>query len=131
MGLAQVLLATDSSELCQEMADFLTREGFDFFGTAGDEDSIVEAAALLDPDLMVVDLSILGMSGITAARELKRKGSRAKVIFLTDLVDEELISMAQAAGGMAFVARSQVDLDLVVALRGAPGNGSFVSRTEV
>ncbi|MBZ5562029.1 MAG: response regulator transcription factor [Acidobacteriia bacterium] len=131
MGLAQVLLATDSSELWQEMADFLTREGFEFLGTAGDEDSLVEAALLLDPDVIVVDLSILGMSGIRAVRELKRTGCRAKVVFLTESVDEELISMAQAAGGMAFVARSRGNLDLVVAMRAALGDGTFLSRTEV
>ncbi len=127
MGLARVFLATDSSDLCREMADFLTRKGFEFLGTAGDEDSLVEAAELLDPDVIVVDLSILGMSGIRAVRELKRTSSRAKVIFLTDSVDEELISMAQAAGGMAFVARSRVNLDLVEAMRAALGDGTFVS----
>ncbi len=130
MGRTRVLLATDSSEFCRELADFLTHEGFVFLGTAGDEDSLVEAAGLLDPDVIVVDLSFLGMSGIRAVRELKRTDSRAKVVFLTETVAAELASMGQAAGGLGLVAKSRVHLDLVAAMKAALEDGSSVSRDE-
>jgi DNA-binding NarL/FixJ family response regulator len=131
MGLVRVLLAADSSELCQELADFLTREGFAFLGTAGDVDSLVEADELLDPDVIVVDISMTGFTGTAAAQRLKRAGSRAKVVFLAESLDERLISMGEAVGGQAFVAKSRLHLDLAAAIRVALEGGKFVSQVGV
>ena len=56
---------------------------FEIVGTVGDGLSLISEARRLNPDVMVVDLFMPGLSGIEAARELKKRHSPGSIIFLT------------------------------------------------
>jgi len=68
-----------------------------------------------------------GMTGIEAARHLRESGSPAKIVFLPVHGDPDYIRAGLAAGASAYVLKSRLASDLVVALREALAGRSFVS----
>ncbi len=87
----------------------------------------VEAAAELDPDLVVLDVSMPVLDGIAAARSLRASGSRARVVFLTVHRDPDYASAALAAGAIGYVFKCRLASDLLPALRNALEDRSFLS----
>jgi len=82
----------------------------------------------LEPHLVVLDVTMPKMSGIEVARELKRKGSTSKVVFLTVHEDVDILKVCQAAGGLGYVVKLLMDMDPVPALNEALAGRLFTSR---
>ena len=76
-----MLLADDNDILLDEVRAILEPK-FDVVGEVGDGQALLEAARRLTPDVLVVDISMPGVSGIEAARKLQREGSSSKIVFL-------------------------------------------------
>jgi DNA-binding NarL/FixJ family response regulator len=106
----------------------LLRESFEIVGMASDGQTALESAMKQEPDLVVLDISMPGMSGIEVARELKRRGNHAKVVFLTVHEDSDILGTALAAGGLGFVAKVLLDTDLIHTMNEALAGRVFVSR---
>src|SRR4030095_16647815 len=87
--------------------------------TGAEVQSFIAEARKLNPDVMVVDLFMPGVSGIEAARELKKRHNRGSIIFLTVYDDASFVEAAQAIGAMGYVLKSSADRDLVPAIREA------------
>ena len=113
-----VLLADDSPDVLEAVSRILTPE-FNIVGTVSDGLSLLSEARRLNPDVMVVDLFMPGLSGIEAARELKKRHSPGSIIFFTVYDDPSFVDAAQAAGAMGYVLKSSGDRDLVPAIREA------------
>ena len=79
---ARVLLVDDNEAMLARAATVLA-SGCDVVGTARNGQAALAAAAALDPDVIVLDISMPGMSGLEVAARLRRSGSRADVVFLT------------------------------------------------
>ena len=123
---ARVLLADDHKDFLAVAARLLQPE-FEVVKTVGDGQALLEEAARLKPDILVVDISMPLLNGIEAARQLRAAGSSAKIVFLTVHQDPEYVYAAIAAGAQGYVAKCQLATDLLLALREALGGRSFIS----
>jgi DNA-binding NarL/FixJ family response regulator len=124
MARKRVLVADD---LTPVMAALL-RESFDVVGMVSDGQAALELTLELSPDLIVLAISMPGMSGIDVAQELKRRGINAKIVFLTVHEDSDILARALAAGGLGYVAKVLMDTDLIPAINEAFAGRIFVSR---
>jgi DNA-binding NarL/FixJ family response regulator len=127
MTRTRVILAEDLSPVLAAVAALL-RESFDIVAIASDGRAALEATLKLDPDLVVLDISMPAMSGIEVAQELKKRGSKAKVVFLTVHEDTDILKACRAAGGLGYVVKMLMDTDLIPAVNEALAGRIFTSR---
>ena len=106
----------------------LLHESFDVVDMVSDGRAALESTLKLSPDLIVLAVSMPGMSGIEIAQELKRRGNNAKIVFLTVREDSDILARALAAGGLGYVAKVLMDADLIPAINEAFAGRVFVSR---
>jgi DNA-binding NarL/FixJ family response regulator len=125
---ARVLLVDDNEAMLARAASALT-PGCLVVGRVKDGPSALEAAATLQPDVIVLDISMTGMTGFEVAARLRETGSTAAVVFLTVHDDEEFIAAAKAAGGLGYVVKPRLAADLMYAVREARAGRHFVSKT--
>jgi DNA-binding NarL/FixJ family response regulator len=88
----------------------------------------LDSTLALKPDLVILDISMPGMSGIEVAKELRRCESSAKIIFLTVHQDPDILATCLAAGGLGYVVKLLMDTDLIPAMHEALSDRVFVSR---
>jgi CheY-like chemotaxis protein len=93
-----------------------------------DSQAALESTLKLSPDVVVLAISMPGMNGIEVAQELKRRGNSAKIVFLTVHEDSDILARALAAGGLGYVAKVRMDIDLIPAIYEAFAGRIFVSR---
>jgi DNA-binding NarL/FixJ family response regulator len=86
------------------------------------------AADALHPDVIVLDISMPGMSGFDVALRLREARSTAAVVFLTVHDDEEFVLRARAVGGIGYVVKPRLGSDLIRAVRDARAGQPFVSK---
>jgi DNA-binding NarL/FixJ family response regulator len=123
---ARILLADDNDDIFGVAAQILEPE-FEVVGTVGDGQSAIDEASKLDPDALVLDISMPVLNGIEVARLLQAAHSRAKVVFLTVHGDSEYIRAALGAGALGYVVKCRLASDLPLALREVLAGRSFVS----
>jgi len=126
MGCARILLADDHQAMLETVAHVLAVD-FDVVGVVENGKLAVEAVAALDPDIVVLDISMPLIDGLEAASLLKQSGSRARVIFLTVQAQPEFVSAAFSAGAKGYVLKTCLITDLVPAIREVLAGGVFVS----
>jgi DNA-binding NarL/FixJ family response regulator len=112
----RVLLADDYAAVISRVRATLEGE-FDIVGTAGNGSDAVSAVLRLDPDVLVIDISMPLMDGLQAALALRDKRCRAKIIFLTIHGDTDYVRAAFAAGASGYVTKSRLSIDLIPAIR--------------
>src|SRR5262249_50287280 len=122
----RVLLVDDNEAMLARAAAVLGQT-CDIVGSVKDGPSAVEAARALQPDVIVLDISMPGMTGLEVAYELRKARSRAAVVFLTVHSESELMEAARAAGGIGFVVKSHLASDLKTAVHEARAGRPFVS----
>lgn len=120
----RVLVAADLTPVVAA----LLRESFDVVGMVSDGQAALESTLKLSPDLIVLVITMPGMSGIEVAEELKRRGNNVKIVFLTVHEDSDTLARALAAGGLGYVAKVRMDIDLIPAINEAFAGRVFVSR---
>jgi DNA-binding NarL/FixJ family response regulator len=96
-------------------------------GAVKDGLAALKAVDALTPDVIVLDISMPGMSGLEVASRLRRAGSAVPIVFLTIHNDEELVAASQAAGGIGYVVKTLLPTDLVMAVNEARAGRRFVS----
>jgi len=122
----RVLLVDDNDGILKRAAAVLS-DGCTIVGAYTDGRLALEAAAVLHPDVIVLDISMPGMSGFELAASLKHAGSTAAVVFLTVHEDAEIVHAARDAGGIGYVVKPRLATDLRLAVREARAGRSFVS----
>ncbi len=116
--IARVLLADDHAEIMAQTRIVLTGE-FEIVGSVANGVDLINAAVQLDPDVIVLDITMPGLDGIEAARRLKRSGCRAKLVFLTVHDDPDYVRAALQAGGAAYIIKTRLASDLITAIHEA------------
>lgn len=116
MPRATVLLADDHAIVAEGLASLLRSE-FVLVGTAANGAELLEAARRLRPDVIVTDLTMPGLSGIEALRQLKADGLAAHVVVLTMHADANLAAEALRAGAAGFVVKHSAGEELIAAIR--------------
>jgi DNA-binding NarL/FixJ family response regulator len=121
-----VLLADDHTMFSQGLQSLLEDE-FELVGTVGDGQALVEAALRLDPDVIVVDISMPVMNGFDAARQLKKHRVKAKIIFLTMHADDRLLAEAFRCGGFGYVLKQSAGEELIACIRQVLAGHKYVT----
>ena len=98
-------------------------------GVAHNGFEMVEEAVRLSPDVIVADISMPGLDGLAAARQLREMGAGATIVFLTIHEGPELVEACLAEGALGFVAKSHMKTDLILAINVALSGRCFVSST--
>jgi DNA-binding NarL/FixJ family response regulator len=122
----RTILADDHAEFLAVTARLLEPE-FAVVKTVSDGRTLIEEAARLQPDIVVIDVSMPVLNGIEAARQLRAAGATAKIVFLTVHVDPDYVQAALKAGAQGYVAKCHMATDLQVALRSVLAGRSFIS----
>ena len=126
--LARLLLADDHAAMLGKSVRLLEGE-FEIVGTVANGLDLLVTAARLDPDVVVLDITMPGLDGIETARRLQHAGCRAKLVFLTVHDDPDYVRAAMDAGGAAYVAKPRLASDLIPAVHAALEGRRFVSPT--
>jgi two-component system response regulator NreC len=127
MTLKRVLVADDIASVLNAVAGLL-RGSFEVVGMVSDGRAALEESLKLEPDLVVLDISMPEMTGIEVARALKKHHSKAQIVFLTVHKDPDILATSLAAGGLGYVLKVRMDTDLIPAMNEALAGHVFVSR---
>ncbi len=111
----RVVVAEDEVLIRLDLVEMLTEEGYEVVGQAGDGEAAVSLATELKPDLVVMDVKMPKMDGISAAEQIAT-GRIAAVVMLTAFSQRELVDRARQAGAMAYVVKPFSKSDLVPAI---------------
>ena len=126
MKRARVLVADDHKILMEGLRGLLNPE-FDLVGTAEDGRALLAAAEKLQPDVVILDISMPLLNGIEAARQLKQTQPDIKLVFLTMHPDVAFVREAFRAGASAYVLKRSAASELVRAIREALKGRAYLS----
>lgn len=110
----RVVVAEDESLIRMDIVETLRESGFDVVGQAGDGEEAIALCLELKPDLVVMDIKMPNMDGITAAKKLSEM--KIPVVLLTAFAQKELFEQAADAGAMAYVVKPFNPSDLLPAV---------------
>jgi len=122
----RILIADDNKYIRDKVVQLLGVH-FDVIGTASDGIGAVEAAKLLSPEIIVMDISMPGLSGIEAMTQIKDSQKEIKVVFLTVHDDLDFVRASLEAGGSGYVVKSRLASDLLAAIKRASEGQVFIS----
>jgi DNA-binding NarL/FixJ family response regulator len=123
---ARIVLADDHPEFLS-LATGLVESEFNVLKTFGNGKSVVDEFGELNPDLVVLDISMPGLNGIETAQKLRAARRDAKIVFLTVHNDLDYMRSALATGAVGYVAKDRLASDLIPAIRAALAGHRFVS----
>ena len=126
MAKIRVVLADDHVPIMENIREVLG-EQFEVLGSFVNGSQAVDATLSMDPDAVILDISMPVLNGIQAARQLKAANCRAKIIFLSMHDDPDFVAAALSAGACGYVIKSRLATDLIPAIREALSGGRFVS----
>ncbi len=111
----RVVIAEDEALIRLDLAEMLTEEGYDVVGQAADGERAVELAEEHRPDLVVLDVKMPRLDGISAAQRIAERRI-APVVILTAFSQRDVVERARDAGAMAYVVKPFTSGDLVPAI---------------
>jgi two-component system, response regulator PdtaR len=114
-GKTRVVVAEDESLIRIDIVEILRDNGFEVVGEAADGEKAVALAEELRPDLVVMDVKMPLLDGISAA-EIITKKKIAPVVLLTAFSQRELVERAAEAGALAYVVKPFTPSDLIPAI---------------
>ena len=128
MDKIQVLLAEDHTIVRQGLRSILDgREGIQVVGEAKDGREAVEKAQQLQPDIVLMDLSMPLLSGLEATRQIKSQCPQIKVLVLTMHADEEYVFQILQAGASGYLLKQSAVGELVTAIQVVYEGDSYLS----
>jgi len=126
--MAMRILITDDHRLIREgLRSLLEREGFDVMGEAEDGRSAVRLATKLPLDAAIIDISMPGLNGIEATRQIRKVSPQTKVVVLSMCSDSRAVLMAFAAGASGYLLKESAFEELVVALNVVANGQTYLS----
>ena len=116
----RVLLADDFAPWRSHVRSFLQRETkWEIIFDACDGLEAVQKTVELDPDIVLLDVSMPGLNGIEATRRICQLSPNSKVVILTQQEDEDMMTAALQAGALAYVLKAEMSTALIPAVQAA------------
>jgi DNA-binding NarL/FixJ family response regulator len=126
MNRPRVLLAEDYSGVADALKSLLEPD-FDLVGVVEDGLALIEAAKRLQPDIIVADISMPRLDGLSALAELKKENPQVKVVFTTMYGEPAYARLALKAGACGYVVKHSAWSELIPAILSALDGNIFVS----
>ncbi len=127
MSRARVLLADDHRIVAAGLQALLSVD-FELVGQAQDGRSLLELARQVPADFIVADISMPGLNGIDALRQMRREGLDVPVVFLTMHTEPAYARRALEAGAAGYVLKHAAPQELLQALQAAAKGNIYISR---
>ena len=116
----KILLVDDHAVVRSGLSKFLmVNKDLKLVGEASDGAEAVQLVALHEPDIVLMDLMMPGMDGISATREIRQKYPKVKVIALTSFAEEDMVKGALQAGAIGYLQKNVTARELGHAIRSA------------
>lgn len=122
----RVVLADDHAVVADGLAR-LIGDVADLVGQVNDGVRLVEETRRLRPDIVVTDVTMPGMSGIDAMRQLKAEGAAARFIFLTIHAEARLAAEAMRSGASGYLLKQAAGNELLHAIQAVMSGGTYLS----
>jgi DNA-binding NarL/FixJ family response regulator len=126
MKRTRVLLADDDGPTMSLWRALLESE-FDIVGAVTNGEALIDEADRLGPDVIVTDVVMPGVNGLTAARQILHSHPAARVVLVTVHADHALLRCGIAAGAFGYVLKMKAGEDLIPAIRAAHRGELFIS----
>jgi DNA-binding NarL/FixJ family response regulator len=125
----RILLADDHAVVIEGVRRILDHPEFEVVGVVKDGRALVQAAAQLQPDMIITDVAMPLLNGIEAVREIHKQNRKSKVVFLTMHSEVPYALAALAAGASAYVLKSAAGEELINAMCDALNGHTYISKT--
>src|SRR6266545_3116570 len=125
----RILLVDDHPLTRSALAALLTQHGFEVAGEASDGEEAIECAGRIQPDLILLDLSMPGLDGLSALPRLREAAPDCEVVVLTASGTEENLLGAIRAGAAGYLLKSEPPERIVDFLRGVANGEAALSGT--
>jgi two-component system, NarL family, response regulator NreC len=128
MDKTRVLLAEDHTIVRKGLRSLLDKEtGIEVVGEAEDGREVIAKAEELHPDVVVMDITMPGLNGLEATRQIKKRFSDMKIIILTMHANEEYILQSLKAGASGYLVKKAAPAELISAIYAVHKGHAFLS----
>ena len=125
----RVVIAEDEAIIRLDLKELLQEEGYDVVGETGRGDEAIELVRDLRPDLVILDIKMPGLDGLSAARHVASE-RLAAVLMVTAFSQRELVEQARDAGALAYLVKPFQKSDLIPAIEVALGRFAELTALE-
>lgn len=123
----RMILGDDHTMFCEGIRTLLERDEMEILGTAENGQDLIRLARKVEPDIVITDMAMPVMNGLTAAREIRRHVPKARTILLTMFDEDTYVLEALKAGVRGYVLKAQAAEELVSAIRSVMRGSVYLS----
>jgi DNA-binding NarL/FixJ family response regulator len=124
----KVYLVDDQAMIRAALRSFLTqRERFEVVGACGDARRAIEEVGTLQPHVVVLDITMPGLSGLDAIPLLRKRAPKSKILMLTHHEGESFVEQALRSGAEGYLSKDSEPTELVLAIEAVHRGDPYVS----
>ena len=127
MSVVRVLVVDDVEDWRRFVFSILRAEPFEIVGEASDGLIAVQLAEQMQPTIVLLDIGLPGLDGIKAGAGIRRVAPDAKIVFVSQEFDPDIIRAALQLGAWGYVLKSDAARELVKAINTVLSGKDFVS----
>jgi DNA-binding NarL/FixJ family response regulator len=127
MSLVRMLVVDDYAPFCQLIRAMLQRAEFQVIGQASDGLEAVRKTQELQPDLILLDVSLPSLNGLETAKRIRTVAPSSKILFISQESDSDVVREALALGALGYVHKSRAQTELWPAIEAVLAGRQFVS----
>jgi DNA-binding NarL/FixJ family response regulator len=125
----RVLVVDDVEDWRRSISSMLGAEPFEITGEASDGLMAVQLAQQLQPTVVLLDIGLPGLDGLKAGAGIRAVAPDAKIVFVSQESDPDIVRAALLLGARAYVLKSDAAQELVEAIHSVVRGKKFVSRS--
>ncbi len=124
----RIVLVDDHALFRASLKTLLAAEpGLEIVGEAGDAREAYRVVESLKPDLVLLDIGLPGVNGVSTTRELTRRDPRCKILVLTQHSSEDFVAQALSAGALGYALKHQTPREIVEAIQTVARGDRYLS----
>lgn len=125
----RILVVDDNDAVRRGICGVLrTEPDFEVVSEATNGEQAITEAEKFQPDVIVLDINMKGLDGISAASQIKKAAPSSEILFLSQHESSEIVRFALHRAGRGYVLKIDVDTELVPAVRAVSEGKQYVSR---